>query len=190
MCSRKLEPLGVPWRQIGDGHKLVVSDEELLAGVRSGDHAALRALYRRHAPVLVARLSLGSGDGSLIEEALQDTFVAVWQSADAYRGDGEVGAWLWGIARNQFASQLRAASRRPPVIDSSDFAAADRSDGLIELLAVSEAASGLPSHMQETLRALVVDGLSIGEAADKLGVSAGTIKSRLHRLRRRLGNIS
>src|SRR5262245_51230412 len=88
-------------------------DAALLARVAAGDehgHAALRELYTRHAPWLLVRLSGRCSDQSVVDEALQDTFVAVWRRADSYRGQGEVAAWLWGIAVRRLVDLLR---RRP-----------------------------------------------------------------------------
>ena len=55
---------------------------------------------------LAADVATGRLD-SLAEEALQDTFVAVWRSARGYHGTGDVPAWLWGIARRRLASLTR-----------------------------------------------------------------------------------
>src|SRR5262245_61810161 len=88
-------------------------DAALLARVAAGDedaHAALRELYERHAPWLLVRLSGRCSDQGVVDEALQDTFVAVWRRADSYRGQGEVAAWLWGIAVRRLVDLLR---RRP-----------------------------------------------------------------------------
>ena len=68
-----------------------------------GDEDALRRLYERHAAWLAARLSRRCADRDAVADALQDTFVAAWKGAGKFRGDGEVPAWLWGIARRQAA---------------------------------------------------------------------------------------
>ena len=44
-----------------------------------------------------------------VEDVLQETFLAAWRGAKAYRPEGTPGAWLWGIARRQAAALLRAA---------------------------------------------------------------------------------
>src|ERR1700749_45120 len=72
--------------------------------------AAMRALYARHAAWLAVRLSRRCNDQDLVADAVQDTFVAVWQKPQGFRGDGEVAAWLWGIAIRRLVRRLR---RRP-----------------------------------------------------------------------------
>ncbi|HVE25806.1 MAG TPA: sigma factor, partial [Sporichthya sp.] len=87
-------------------------DVELLARVAERDLAAMREVYDRHAPWLSLRLTRRCNDSEVVADALQDTFVAVWNEAARFRGDGEVAAWLWGIAVRRLVSRLR---RRPDV---------------------------------------------------------------------------
>jgi RNA polymerase sigma-70 factor (ECF subfamily) len=42
-----------------------------------------------------------------VADAVQDTFVAIWQKPRSFRGDGDVAAWLWGIAIRRLVSRLR-----------------------------------------------------------------------------------
>src|SRR6185369_4917068 len=98
-------------------------DDDLMAAMAAGDDAALRQLFFRHAPWLAARLrsQLPPAD---VEDVLQETFLAAWRGAAAYRGGG-VGGWLWGIARRQAALWLR---RRGP----ADLPLADDGYGMDE----------------------------------------------------------
>ena len=84
-----------------------MTDGELVAAIARGEIGALRSLHERHAPWLGARLSHRCSDPHLVEEAVQDTFVMVWRKAGSYRGEGEVGAWLWGIAIRRLLDLLR-----------------------------------------------------------------------------------
>src|SRR5215217_5889839 len=61
------------------------TDDELVGAVAGGDRAALELLYRRHAPWLAGRLAARTSSRDLAEEALQDTFLAAWRSASAYK---------------------------------------------------------------------------------------------------------
>ena len=87
-----------------------MDDDDLVARVAAGDDAALRDLFRRHAPWLAVRLRavLPAAD---VEDVLQETFLAAWRGAGGYRPQGACGGWLWGIARRQAALLLR---RRGP----------------------------------------------------------------------------
>src|SRR4249920_582443 len=83
-------------------------DEALLLAVAEGDMGAFRALYERHAGWLAIRLARRCNDRDLVADAIQDTFVAVWQKPRGFRGEGDVAAWLWGIAIRRLVSRLRA----------------------------------------------------------------------------------
>ncbi len=75
----------------------VRSDAEVLTAIAEGDRRALRLLYDRHAPWLTLRLARRCADPGVVDETVQDTFVAVWRGAGRFAGRGEVGAWIWGI---------------------------------------------------------------------------------------------
>src|SRR3954468_3475876 len=90
------------------------SDAALLARVAERDIGALRALYERHAGWLALRLARRCNDHELVADPGQDAFVAIWQKPRSFRGDGDVAAWLWGIAIRRLVSHLR---RRPDVAD-------------------------------------------------------------------------
>ena len=79
-------------------------DVVIVAAIASGDAAALRVLYDRHAPWLVARLRARCWDDALVADAVQDTFLAVWRGAGRWRADGDVGAWIWGIGVRQLVT--------------------------------------------------------------------------------------
>src|SRR5215213_8768194 len=87
------------------------SDAELLGKVAEGSTAALETLYRRHLGWLSVRLSRRCSDPALVDEVLQDTFVAVWRGAGRFTGKGEPAAWLWGIAIRRLVDAFR---RQPP----------------------------------------------------------------------------
>jgi DNA-directed RNA polymerase specialized sigma24 family protein len=82
-------------------------DETLLAAVADRDMSAFHALYERHARWLAIRLARRCNDRDLMAGAIQDTFVAVWQRPRGFRGDGDIAAWLWGIAIRRLVSRLR-----------------------------------------------------------------------------------
>jgi RNA polymerase sigma factor (sigma-70 family) len=162
------------------------TDAELLRCVAEGDEAALRLLFDRHSSWLLLRLRRRTPDPDLAAEALQDAFLAVWRSARSFRGDGDVGAWLWGIAIRQLVSRLR--KRRGPVPMTAQVMSAlspvvrSAEDEL--LVAVEHGDLGtalrtLSPELRAVLQATVVDGLTTREAAGLLGLPQGTVKSRL-----------
>src|ERR1700748_3329400 len=85
-------------------------DEALLLAVAERDMGAFRTLYERHAGWLAIRLSRRCNDRDLVADAVQDTFVGLWQKPRGFRGDGDIAAWLWGIAIRRLVSRLRTRS--------------------------------------------------------------------------------
>ena len=87
-----------------------MDDDGLIAAMAGGDDTALRELFARHAPWLAARLR-SILPAAEVEDVLQESFLAVWRGARAYRPQGSPGGWLWAITRRQAALWLR---RRGP----------------------------------------------------------------------------
>ncbi len=162
------------------------SDAELLRLVAAGDEGALRQLFDRHGSWLLLRLQRRTSDEGLVAEVLQDTFVAVWQSARKWRGDGEVGAWLWGIAIRRLISRLRLHGQPTPATDdliaaSSPLVQSAEDELLlgVEHGDVGDALRSLSPQLRAVVQATVLDGLSSREAARLLGIPQGTVKTRL-----------
>jgi len=162
-------------------------DDELLRAVAQGDRAALEALYRRHAPWLLARLRRRCADPGLVEEVVQDTFVAVWRGAGRYRGTGEVPAWIWGIGIRRLIDRLRRTSLVPRAADDALVVSAEDEVLLgVEHGDLGAALGHLSPELRAVVQATVLDGLTTKEAATLLGIPQGTVKTRAARARREL----
>lgn len=160
-------------------------DFELLGLISQGDEAALRALMERHSAWLLLRLRRRTSDEDLAVEALHDAFVAIWRNPRAFRGEGDVGAWLWGIAIRQLVSRLRLRSGPVPVesrvlsaLSPTVRSAEDELLVAVEHGSVGDVLRSLSPELRQVLQATVVDGLSTKEAAHLLGIPQGTVKSR------------
>ena len=164
-------------------------DHALLRAVVTGDRVALEMLYRRHAGWLTERLQFRCGDPDLTDLAVQDTFVAVWRNARSFRGDGDVGAWIWGIGIRRLIDQRR--KRRPTPVDTTGWEQQDpRTSESIVVDALPGPATAALDQLEPDLRAVMIltaiDGLTTLEAARLLGIPQGTVKTRLMRARRQL----
>ncbi len=160
-------------------------DVEVLSTVADGDREALRVLYDRHAPWLAVRLARRCADAGVVDEAIQDTFVAVWRNAGRYKGEGGVGAWIWGIAIRRLIDALRRLPRREVLVAEVD----DRRTVEEEILLGVEygdlggALRRLSPELRAVVQATVLDGLTSREAGRMLGIPAGTVKTRMMRAR-------
>jgi RNA polymerase sigma-70 factor (ECF subfamily) len=173
-----------------------MDDHELLLAIGRGDETALRTLFDRHAPWLASRLRRGLPTHA-VEDVLQETFVAVWRGARAYRAEHEVGAWLWGIARRQAATWYRRNGRaeQDQTLDQPFEAAdgrsthADPTAEAADRVDLDQALAGLGPKgdpARELARLVFVEERSMTDIAGRLGIPEGTVKSRVHRLRRQL----
>ena len=169
-------------------HGSDASDQELIAALRGEDATALRSLYDRHAPWLTIRLARRCADPAIVEEVVQDTFLAVWRGADRYRGQGEVAAWIWGIAIRRLIDRLR---KHRPVSRFSGRPDPEPSAEELVLLGIEHgdlatAMDRLSPELRAVIQATALDGLTTREAAHLLGIPQGTVKTRLMRARREL----
>ena len=162
------------------------TDAELLAATGDGDRTALEGLYVRHAPWLLVRLSRRCADRQLVDEVVQDTFVAVWRGARRWSGRGEVGAWIWGIGVHRLLDRLRR--RRPATLALFEPSALEISAEEQVLLGVQYGDLGgaldrLSPELRAVVQATVLDGLTTREAGRLLGIPTGTVKTRMMRAR-------
>lgn len=164
------------------------SDAELVTAVADEDRRALRELYDRHAPWLRARLRRRCGDDGLVEEVVQDTFLAVWRKPAGFRGTGEVAAWLWGIGIRRLLAALRPrrAIPWPFPVDRAEPSAEDVVLLGVEHGDLAAAVDGLSPELRMVVQAVVLDGLTSREAARFLRIPAGTVRTRMMRARTQL----
>ena len=126
------------------------------------------------------------------EDLVQETYVRVLAKKRMIASDADALPYLLTVLRNTFRSSLRTRSRRPQTaaMEEADprFAAPASAgpDAVLEARAVFAAIAALPDDQRDVVAAVDVAGLSYAEAAETLGVPAGTIMSRLHRGRSRV----
>jgi RNA polymerase sigma-70 factor, ECF subfamily len=163
------------------------NDETLLLAVAERDMGAFRTLYERHAGWLAIRLARRCNDRDLVADAIQDTFVAVWQKPRGFRGDGDIAAWLWGIAIRRLVSRLRTRGVAA-VFEHAEVAPAAEDQVLlsVEYGDIGQALARLSPEMRAVIQAVVLDGLSAKEAAQLLHVPVSSVKTRLYRAKAHL----
>src|ERR1700677_4284896 len=164
-------------------------DVALLRAAARGDEEGLAALYDRHAGWLTIRLARRCGQPDVVDQAVQDTFLALWREAGSYRGGGDVAAFVWGIGIRRLIDLVRReggqrhrlvwrAGRPQVVVSAEDQVLAGIEHGNLE-----QALADLSPELRAAIAATVLDGLTCAEAAVLLGVAEGTVKSRCHRAR-------
>lgn len=170
-------------------------DSQIIKRIAKGDRQALSELYARYQRVLFNYLLQLTPDRGLAEEILQDTLVAVWQSARHFESKSSVQTWLIGIARRQAHNELRR--HKLPLADEAELEelvaiGPEPEDLVLADIARDELVSAFhllaPVH-REILVLSFVHELSYREIAKILSVPPGTVKSRLSNARRALRNL-
>ncbi|MFI6466649.1 RNA polymerase sigma factor [Streptomyces sp. NPDC050538] len=176
------EPYGDARAQPGD------SEAQLTRSAR-GDAGAFTHLVRDHSAALYgyfARRMPAAAEDLLSETWLQA--FAARRTFDPSRGSAR--GWLFGVARNVLAQQLRRAGREEPAPgpDVTDpWQVVDqRLDAAAMAPALRRALAELPPEERELLLLISWEQLTPAEAAVVVGIPAGTARSRLHRARGRL----
>lgn len=158
-------------------------DETLVAQVGRGDRGGLEKLYQRHAPSLFALLTRMLDDHQMAEEAVQDTFLAVWNGA-RFDGRSRVRTWLVAIAVRQAESKRRrrrlAVGNHPRDLASNDPSPEDAVVAGLDVDRLVRDLSELTRYQREVVLLAFAEQLTHPEIADVLGVRIGTVKSRLH----------
>jgi len=173
-----------------------MSDSELLRRHIAGDAEAFGQLFRRHRDRLWAVAIRTLGDPEEAADALQDAMISAFRRASGFRGDSAVTTWLHRIVVNACLDRMRRKAARPATTgadqEALDIAAVaraalpDPSAGSDIALDVMSALRLLPPDQQAALVLVDMLGYPVADAADVLGVSVGTVKSRCSRGRARL----
>ena len=177
------------------------TDAELLTRYASrGDQAAFAALVRRYGGLVLGVARRQLADRQQAEDVFQATFLALARSAGRLGTDGVLANWLYTVAvrqarkaRARFARFARFA-RRAELERAAPAARPDQADPLAamsgrELVqAIDDELARLPDKYRLPVLLCFVLGHSREEAAAQLGWSAGSLKGRLERGRRRMAS--
>ncbi|KWW98399.1 RNA polymerase [Carbonactinospora thermoautotrophica] len=171
-----------------------LADGELLARHVDGDREAFAQLVRRHRDRLWAVALRTLGDPEDAADALQDALVSAYRKADRFRGESAVTTWLYRIVVNACLDLARRrAVRSTQALDAETAERLPAADGAPDAIERQELRLDLVSALDtlsvEQRAALVLvdmQGYSVVEAAEILGVPPGTVKSRCARGRAKL----
>lgn len=149
------------------------------------DAEQLRALHAEHGNALYAHaLRLNGGDRQRAEDLVQETLLRAWQHPEALDPTrGSVRAWLFTTARNLSIDNWRRRSARVGEVITDvppERPIADETDRAVDSWIVSEALARLSAQHREVLVECYYQGRSVNEAANRLGVPPGTVKSRTY----------
>jgi RNA polymerase sigma-70 factor (ECF subfamily) len=190
-----------------------LSDAELLRRHAEGDAESFSVLFERHKDRLWAIALRTTGDPDEAADALQDAMISAFRRAGDFRGESAVTTWLHRIVVNAALDRLRRGGGRTvnwsgdedalealaahggqatgvvgggPTGLSPGVPAQDPAESIENRLDVDAALRMLPPQQRAALVLVDMLGYPVNEAAEILGVSPGTVKSRCARGRARL----
>jgi RNA polymerase sigma factor (sigma-70 family) len=177
------------------------SDAELVSRALTGEDRAFTLLMRRHKDGLYRFVRRYVGDADAAYEAVQESFVAVWNNLARYDAGRPFGAWLRTIALNKCRDRGRREAVRRMVfgsrpLETEAMMAADQAPtaeasliGRQRQAALDRAIAALPAKLKEPLILTCFEDMSHQAAGELLGVSAKTVETRVYRARRKLSGV-
>ena len=178
-------------------------DRELIVLAKKGDKAAFRRLVERHQRRAFA-IAVGMvRDENDARELVQEAFLRVHRGLDAFQGGSSFFTWLYRIVTNLAIDLMRKPGRRDLELvedqasdeEPTDLALVSRIDGADPLdvirrreiaARIQTALDALPPYHRGVILMREVEGMSYEEMAQAMGVSKGTIMSRLFHARQKL----
>ncbi|MFT3767076.1 MAG: sigma-70 family RNA polymerase sigma factor [Minicystis sp.] len=178
-------------------------DRELIGLAQKGDRAAFRKLVERHQRRAFA-IAMGLvRDENDARELVQEAFLRVYRGLNAFQGGSSFFTWLYRIVTNLAIDLMRKPGRRDAELldnqaaeeEPSDFPLVSRIDGAdpIDVMRrreiagrIQAALDALPPYHRGVILMREVEGMSYEEMAQAMGVSKGTIMSRLFHARQKL----
>lgn len=154
------------------------SDAGLIRRSLQGDADAFGDLYSRYNAQVAVRVRRALPGASFdVGDVVQDAFVRAWCRLPQLRSADRFPQWVCAIALSSARDALRAASRERLIAYDSEPRASD--DGLDERLTVHQAMQALPPAQRLAVSLCYLEGLTLGEAANRLGVPRSTVRGRL-----------
>ena len=175
-----------------ESNLLNAPDETLVIQVTRGSSAALEVLYDRYASIVLGITLKVTGDQSVAEDVLQETFWRVWQNAETYQPQrGPFTVWLFRIARNLAIDSYRRRNVRPQAISSVDGSnpileetpdpdtdVAEQAQSILKYRQIRKALAGLPAVQRQVIEMAYFYGMTRQEIAEATGEALGTIHTR------------
>ena len=170
------------------------SERDLVARCRAGSQAAFRELVDRHKDLVFGLISRTVLDRSRTEDLAQEVFLKVYRGLPYFRGDARLSTWIYRIVRNVCAEQrdrrLSEVSLDDPGSDERprlEIGTRDRAFTDLELNdRMEKALAQLTPQARFLIAAHYIGGRKYDELADALGLPLGTVKTQIHRAKRRL----
>ena len=178
-------------RQQDAGRSADSDETALIAGVRARDMEAFEELYRRYHPRLSRFLTNLIQRQHLVEEALNDTMMVVWNRLDSFAGASKLSTWIFAIA---YRTAMKAARRQDVPVESpaedrreSDGPAPDEGIGRAQVQReLARAMGALSADHRSVVDLTYFHDMGYREIAEIMDCPVDTVKTRMFHARRHL----
>ena len=165
---------------------IVITEDEIVGLLRSKDQKAIRYIYDNYSKALFGLILHIVQGQELAEEILQETFVKIWNNASTYdQTKGKLYTWMLNIARNLAIDKVRSsdykkASKTQTIEKSVHSINKDFQSGMNpDTIDIKDLVEKLRPEQKELIDLIYFFGYTQAEAAEKLKMPLGTVKTRV-----------
>jgi len=168
------------------------TDQQLIDSANKGDNSAYEQLYQRHVRLLHGYLYKRLGSAADADDICQEAFIKAFQKLGQYRGDASFKNWLFQIAKNLIVDHWRSQSKcttvpideffnlgREPITPEAEAAEIKSQERTAKQL--NNILNQLPEDYRKIIELRFLQGCSIREAANQIGISEANAKVRQYR---------
>jgi RNA polymerase sigma-70 factor (ECF subfamily) len=164
------------------------TEAETIEACKRGDRDAFHDLFEAHKDRVYTIAFHYSGDEAMARDVCQQVFLKLFTGINQFREDSQFTTWLYRIVANACADEHRKRKRFVPFspeIEVRHMVAKGSQEEAYNKRQVAESVRGAIAELTPKLRLPIllkyVEGLSYDEIAESLGLSIGTVSSRLNR---------
>ena len=176
------------------------TEADIIEACKEGDREAFHILFEEHKDRIYTIAFHYSGDESMARDVTQQVFLKLFTTIGQFRENSQFSTWLYRIVANACADEHRKRRRFVPFspeIEVSKMTVKSSQEEAYHRRQVADSVSAAIAELTPKLRLPIllkyVEGLSYDEIAEALGISIGTVSSRLNRghkmLARKLGHL-
>jgi RNA polymerase sigma-70 factor, ECF subfamily len=174
-------------------------DRFLVARMVRGDEVAFGEFFESHFPALFRfAMPRVANDAQVAEDVVQAALCRAVRKLASYRGEAALLTWLCTFCRHEISAYFEKVSRVPPMVELLDdipevraalesLRPADRPEAALQRNETSRLVQivldRLPGHYGDALEWKYIDGLSVAEIAERLGLGTKAAESMLTRAR-------
>ena len=170
------------------------SDSQLVQSAQQGDPAAFGNLVQLYQQPLLRAMLPVTDNHEEAQDIVQEAFIQAYRNLGSFRGDSAFFTWIYRIAFN--LAKARHRKQRPFSIDTSSLSMPSKEPSAEQIFESSEfrtilrtAIAELSTDHQHVIILRELEELDYDEIAQRLDLSVGTVRSRLHRARTQLRDL-